>query len=271
MLSALRFFGAALWKTRQRASPELHQTAFRSRVTGFCEQASTTYPPQSASSLEEEGLLQSYPNDSEQAYGAQEFDLEVSGKAGRHVQATSCNPPGHRQRSALCRMQVMLPGSFDPTRAPQGFRSMSSLLDLATLPVCIVTCICLHIYGPRPTSIHFYLSAIASLLWWTIVQWTLLIFEAVIPVSTASQLSIGIPTPKFNRGSPLYRLSLGIASALMVVICFGRPASPDPLPPLLPSDPHIPEKYFIAANLYNSQGILKQWSTQLVLLCEHRK
>lgn len=271
MPSAIKLFGAAVRNTWQRTPLELRQPAYTSRVWGFCEQASTTYPPQSASSLEEEGLLQSYPNDNEQPYGAQEIDSEGSGKAGWRVQATSRIPSGHRQSSTLCRLQAKLACIFDPARVPQGFRPLASLLNLATLPVYVITCICLHVYWPRPTSIHFYLSAVAGLLWWTIVQWTLLIYEALTTVSPASQVSLGIPKPKFHRGSPSYRLSLGIASALMLVICLGRPASPDPLPPLLPSDPKSPERYFIAANLYNSQGIFKQWSTQLVLLCEHRK
>lgn len=152
---------------------------------------------------------------------------------------------------------------------------------------------------PFPTTVHAMLSLVVALLAWTALQWAAL-FQYLVTF-IASRQNKSCTTSEYNHpllGSnvaasehPLHTGSsrwnwlpsqwsryrrLAVLAASILSIAIITHASPPtearlPVPKLIPSNPLIPEKYFIAANLYNNEEIFGEWSAELIRLCRHRK
>lgn len=177
----------------------------------------------------------------------------------------------------------------------------SSILDrhpAATLVTVLSTgwLAALFFVWPFPTTVHAMLALVVALLTWTALQWAALVKHAMaaclaayhdrgasIAEYSSRPLLASPSTPPFSSSpfsrrrkewSRSRRLAVFAASMLSIAIMLNavppREAS-TPLPPLIPADPNIPEKYLIAANLYNNEEVFGEWSTELVHLCRHRE
>lgn len=115
---------------------------------------------------------------------------------------------------------------------------------------------------PYPTTIHAILPLAIASIAWTVIQWASLIQAAF--HSSKSR----------NKWTRSRRIAVLLSSILTLAIALNAiPPSERrmPLPSLVPSNPSIPERYFIAANLYNNEDIIPEWTEQLIKLCEHRE
>lgn len=68
-----------------------------------------------------------------------------------------------------------------------------------------------------------------------------------------------------------HRIALG--SCFFLILCFSFVGFVPPergLPILHPSSPDVPERYFIAANLYNVEAVFATWSAEVLRLSSHR-
>ncbi|KAL7421833.1 hypothetical protein Q5752_003604 [Cryptotrichosporon argae] len=116
----------------------------------------------------------------------------------------------------------------------------------------------LFVVYPFPTTIPVFIGAACALVLWTAAGWLRI-------AATLVRRESG-----WRDGSATYQLSLVVASLLIVYWLRLGIAPPEQyLPRIVPANPNVPEKYFIAANLYNNQDILPNWSAELLKLIEH--
>lgn len=157
---------------------------------------------------------------------------------------------------------------------------------------------------PHWTTVHAILSFAAGLATWTCLQWLCIAYHLVHECArNRSNRSTGQSLAGLEQNMPLlsatdetknavstqarhvyekllpstwsriHRLAVFAASTFSIaVIMTGAPGEEQnlSLPRIIPSNPGVPEKYFIAANLYNNEKVLPVWSSELLSLCLHR-
>jgi hypothetical protein len=128
---------------------------------------------------------------------------------------------------------------------------------------------------PFFTTVHCFLSILVALFAWTAVQWFILITHSITQRCCNGHSRSCNHSLLPEEWSTRRRVIILLASllSLLVVVNSIPPgeASPNQLPVLHQSHPDIPEKYFIAANLYNSVDVFDQWSSELLSLVHHRE
>ncbi|CAD6571957.1 MAG: hypothetical protein CYPHOPRED_004671 [Cyphobasidiales sp. Tagirdzhanova-0007] len=111
---------------------------------------------------------------------------------------------------------------------------------------------------PFPTTIPLFIGAAISLSLWVIVQLLNMARSAIARKPIVAEWS------RERR--------LAVAMGTLLLMWFGVAGFVPPrrdLPVLHPSRPDVAEKYFIAANLYNSEAIFASWSSELLRLSSH--
>lgn len=138
--------------------------------------------------------------------------------------------------------------------------------DPALITIVILSLGCfifLLIAFPLPTSIHVFLSVALGITSWTFLQWIRLGHTCassylrggnVVRRWTTAQLSTFV----VFSALAMFWLSLGIVPPAETV------------PSLVGADGGGRPRYFIAANLYNNEDIVPQWTEQLIKAIEHR-
>ncbi|WRT63900.1 uncharacterized protein IL334_000826 [Kwoniella shivajii] len=120
--------------------------------------------------------------------------------------------------------------------------------------------IVLFMIFPFPTTIPAFLSILISLSGWTILTWSKILHAFVFQSREKS-------TNFFNRYSNTKRtIIVATTLFLLYLACLGVCAPEEDLPRLVNKGS---EKYFIAANLHDSEDILPKWSEELVKLIDH--
>lgn len=121
----------------------------------------------------------------------------------------------------------------------------------------------LYVAYPFPTTIPLFIGAVIWLVGWTIRAWWG-ILSAIRGETCTSHLQ--------TRWKTYQLVGLGTASLLVMYwLSLGFVPPAGDMPELIPSGPDIPERYFIAANLYNNEAVFPQWSTELLKLATHRE
>lgn len=128
---------------------------------------------------------------------------------------------------------------------------------------------------PFPTTVHAIIPLAIALIAWTAIQWAsliqLLLFHRtrLSPWSPTSSPTFSLIPPKWSR---YRRIALLLSTILTCTICLNAIPQREqsiPLPALIPSNTSIPERYFVAANLYNNEDVIPEWTDQLLKLCDH--
>lgn len=147
---------------------------------------------------------------------------------------------------------------------------------------------------PFPTTVHAMLSLVVALLTWTALQWAALLqyagqyllsrrYHHSSSNSEHSKPLLGndmsTPSPtrwnwlpsEWSRARRLAVLAASILSIAIITHSLPPTEASTPLPILHRSDPLVPERYLIAANLYNNEEVFGEWSAELVRLCQNRE
>lgn len=122
----------------------------------------------------------------------------------------------------------------------------------------------LYFAFPSPTTIPVFIGAAIGVTSWTLFSW----FRIALLMFRSKQFS----TSCF--ASWPVRCRIGLATCTFLVIYWisrGLIPPAELVPPLLSSHPGVPERYFIAANLYNNEAVFNDWSSQLLKLSRHRE
>ena len=116
---------------------------------------------------------------------------------------------------------------------------------------------------PFPTTIPLFVGAAVSLSGWTLCSW----MKIALLTLRSRQFSATLAT-----WSVRHRIGLAGCTCLVafwLTLGFVPPA--EKFPPLQPTVSGVPDKFFIAASLYNSSAIFDHWSTELLKLTAHRE
>lgn len=205
-------------------------------------------------------------------------------------------------------IKIELPGDFDDIRYPYGteqhHQQQSSFIRRHPVPCALAAInvsfwIGIHIAYPFPTTIPVFLGAVSSLFAFTVLDWYR-VFNSIIASRrrheqsqcqqqrpsiasiTSSRSSNDIPrspppyttypqssSANVSRGRKI-RLVLSTA-LLLFFLHLGIVPPAEHVPVLHRSEPWRPEKYFIAANLYNNADVFDGWSKELLKLCDYRE
>lgn len=201
-------------------------------------------------------------------------------------------------------VKLELPGDlYDDIRYPyRSTQSSSSFIQRHPIP-CLITSIMvawivgLHIAYPFPTTIPVFVGAACALFTLTVLDWYRIITSLIaswhrhdtqqtqrpsFSSTTSSRSSNDLP-----RSPPPYttypqsgsvnvsrakKIRLVLSTALIVFwLHLGIVPPAEHVPVLHRSEPWRPEKYFIAANLYNNEAVFDGWSKELLKLCDYRE
>lgn len=137
---------------------------------------------------------------------------------------------------------------------------------LATIS-CVVLGICwtaviFYIY-PFPNTVPIFIGGVISLATWTIIN----LWQARPAIWRRDTLIE--PPPAWPMGR---RLCLATSTLMLLYwATLGIVPSLEELPVLHRTVHDIAERYFIAANLHNNEGVFSAWSNELLLLSAHRE
>lgn len=128
--------------------------------------------------------------------------------------------------------------TLDPVVAALGFLALGGAVGLL-------------VAFPMPTTIHVFIPGAAALSLWVVITW----------------LRVGYALVRHGKATTprSFRIGLVLASAVVVLGVWQGV-----VPPAEAEPPPLPDgKYFIAANLFDNEAILPQWSREMVRLVEH--
>lgn len=142
-------------------------------------------------------------------------------------------------------------------------------LDSLTLFVVFIglaTFLGLGLAFPFPTTVHVFLAAFAGLTAWTAISLT----RAVIAIAMVG-LRGRSALKKSELPQNVSQLVTLLAATALVLYWFSIGLVPEreSVPQIIPTDYNVPEKYYIAANLYNSEKIFPTWSNEVIKLIDH--
>lgn len=186
---------------------------------------------------------------------AVEFDLDAGDelRLDRHSPRTSADSRDLRDKDGEER-------GYAVATAPRTRRDRDPVL-LSLVFLALGGALALFIAFPFPTTIHLFIPAAVALAAYVLVAWTRLV------VASGSALRKGGPKgvlKSLARWSIPAALALVGSSALVVFwLCLGV-SPPAEAVPALP-----PQRYFIAANLFNNEDILPAWLDQMARLIQH--
>jgi len=184
------------------------------------------------------------------------------------------------------------PFPAQPTSSPSFIRRHPVFCSIALI---FWGCIAgIHIAFPFPTTIPVFVGAALGLLAFTILDWYRLITSIYAsrrrsdaPSPPASPcitptLRCSNDTPRPPPYTPhshstvnvsrVRKIRLIISTALILFwLHLGIIPPAEHVPVLHRSVPSRPEKYFIAANMYNNEDVFEGWSQELLKLCDYRE
>ena len=121
----------------------------------------------------------------------------------------------------------------------------------------------LYIAFPFPTTIPLFVGAAVCLSGWTLCAWLKIAFS----ILRSKQFST-----TFAHWSVRHRIGLvGCTCLVSFWLSLGFVPPAEQVPPLQPTVSGVPDKFFIAASLYNSEAIFGDWSRELLKLTAHRE
>jgi hypothetical protein len=124
----------------------------------------------------------------------------------------------------------------------------------------------LYTYFPFFTTIPLFVGGLSFVAIWTVTT---------ILASIPGTLGMGRMRTEEGRQSGVWprwkRICVTIGTMLVLLVCINLGTPTRTLPDLIPTDEGIPERYFIAANLYNNQDILPTWTEEVLALVSHRE
>jgi len=152
----------------------------------------------------------------------------------------------------------------------------------------------IHIAFPMPTTIPVFVGAALGLLTFTTLDWYRLITSILASrrrsdtpsplaspnVAPISRCSNETPRPPPYTPHPqscvnvsrVRKIRLILSTALLIFwFHLGIIPPAEHVPVLHRSEPWRPEKYFIAANMYNNEDVFEGWSQELLKLCDYRE
>jgi len=139
-------------------------------------------------------------------------------------------------------------------------------LLVTVIAVALGTGIGLFIAFPFPTTVHVFVGVALGLTIWSFVSWARVVFALSLAALRGAPKSLALP-----RWSTAHFITLIVSTSLVLYwLTVGLVPARETVPVLGHADGSQP-KYFIAANLYNSQAILPRWSREIVKLAEHRE
>jgi hypothetical protein len=184
---------------------------------------------------------------------------------------------------------------FGPTDATHTPSFMSRHRVLCTVAAIFWGCIAgIHIAFPFPTTIPVFVGAALGLLFFTTLDWYRL-FKSIYASHRRSDATLpstslsGVSTPRCSNETPRpppytahpqstvnisrgRKIRLVIFTAMLAYwLHLGIIPPAEHVPVLHRSEPWRPEKYFIAANMYNNEAVFEGWSQELLKLCDYRE
>lgn len=184
------------------------------------------------------------------------------------------------------------PFPSQPTSSPSFIRRHPVFCTCASIFWgCIVG---IHIAFPFPTTIPVFVGAALGLLFFTTLDWYRLItsiYASRRRSDTPSPLAspCDAPTPRSSNDTPrpppytphplatvnisrVRKIRLILSTALLIFwLHLGIIPPAEHVPVLHRSEPWRPEKYFIAANMYNNEDVFEGWTQELLKLCDYRE
>lgn len=165
------------------------------------------------------------------------------------------------------------------------------------LAIMVAWLIGLHIAYPFPTTIPVFLGAATGLFVVTVLDWYRIIKPLIaswrrhdssqtlrtsISSTTSSRSSNDLPRspPPYTTYPQSASVNVSRAKKIRLVLStaliffwlhLGIVPPAEHVPVLHRSEPWRPEKYFIAANLYNNEAVFDGWSKELLKLCDYRE
>lgn len=143
--------------------------------------------------------------------------------------------------------------------SPRPARSVLARLDPLVVTIVLLALgmlVAMFVVYPFPTTVHAFVAIALGVVSWSILSWARILVGLVLRKATLYRYS----TPHMT--------GLVVATVMTVywLILGVRPA-PEHLPADFSTDG---ERFFIAANLYNSERLLPRWTAQMEKLIEHR-
>jgi hypothetical protein len=150
----------------------------------------------------------------------------------------------------------------------------------------------IHIAFPFPTTIPVFVGAALGLLTFTTLDWYRLVrsiyasrrrSDHTSPLASPCTLAVtrcsnDIPRPPPYTPHPqstvnisrVRKIRLVVSTALLLFwLHLGILPPPEHVPILHRTEPWRPEKYFIAANMYNNVDVFEGWTQELLKLCDY--
>lgn len=182
------------------------------------------------------------------------------------------------------------PFPAQPTSSPSFIRRHPVFCSIALI---FWGCIAgIHIAFPFPTTIPVFVGAALGLLTFTTLDWYRLItaiYASRRRSDTPSPLASPViaPTPRCSNDIPrpppytphpqstvnvsrVRKIRLLLSTALLIFwLHLGIIPPAEHVPVLHRSVPSRPEKYFIAANMYNNEDVFEGWTQELLKLCDY--
>lgn len=141
-------------------------------------------------------------------------------------------------------------------------RLLSTGVVAATFGACVTTAV-LYTW-PFPHTVPVFIGLLSALTFWVTLE------TLSHPASIFFPALVGPP----SRFSPARRMAY-ISALGVIFIAFAvlgvTPSDSDPVPYIHRLDPARPEKYLIAAALYNSEELFAEWSKEVLGLAQHRE
>lgn len=121
----------------------------------------------------------------------------------------------------------------------------------------------LFIVYPFPTTIPLFVGGVICLTGWDVIAWTR-ILASLYRERSLSKL----------KTSRTVRQWIGLTVCTILVLflfSLGLTPPPEALPTLRPGSVDAPERYFIAADMYNNEAVFGVWSAEVLKLARHRE
>lgn len=210
--------------------------------------------------------------------------------------SSSCSDTGESSRTSTSytdEQRKELEADFEDLRYPFSPEPTPSFVRRHPIPclllgIFVAPLIGIHIAYPFPTTIPVFVGAALSLFTFTILDW----YRLLTSIYASRRRSEPCPTspattPRCSNDSPRpppyttypqssvnvsrgRKIRLVLSTALILFWChLGFIPPPEHVPVLHRSEPWRPEKYFIAANMYNNEAVFEGWSRELLKLCDY--
>ena len=122
----------------------------------------------------------------------------------------------------------------------------------------------LYLTYPFPTTIPIFVALFIIFLGWTFLSLSRLSFAIILQRESTSTILARISISR--------RIAIGLATVcIFCLLGQGFSVPQDPLPTLPTEIGGVVQKYFVVADLHNNEGVLAQWSDELVKLLFHRE